>query len=124
MAFRFVFRIGQTGQGLEELAPGVDDLDRDAHVGERPDHPLRLALPHQGVVDEHGLEPIAQGPVAQHRHHRAVHPAAERVDGQAVANSFPNGTDLLFDKFLIVHPIPPRFLRRHRRNTSYKDTWQ
>ena len=105
-----LLRIGQAGQGLEELAPGVDDLDRNAHVGERLDDPLRLALAHQGVVDEHGLEPIAQGPVAQHRDHGAVHPAAEGIDGQPVSNSFPNRAYLLFDKCLIVHPIPPRFL--------------
>ena len=83
--------------------------------------PLRLALAHQRVVDEDRPQPVTQGPVPQHGDHRAVHAAAQGVDGQPVADRCSNTDNLLLNESLIVHAlllISAKHNRLNHRNSS------
>ena len=59
--------VGDPLERGEELLAGVDDLDRDAELLEEPDDAPGLAFAHDPVLDEDGYEPLAQGPVSEHR---------------------------------------------------------
>ena len=68
------------------------------------DDVLWLAVAHQGAVDEVGLELVAQGPVGQGGHDRAVDASAQGVDGHAGADGALNVCNLVVNELPAIHP--------------------
>ena len=84
--------IGDAGQALEELRARVHHPEIDAEVApEGGLHLLALVQAEQPVIHEDAGEPVAHGPVHQHRGHRRVHAAREPADHPPV------GADQLAD---------------------------
>ncbi len=71
-------RVGQRGQGVQELAPGVDGAQPDAgRLHEILLDLLTLPLAQEPVVHEDAGELLSHGPLDQRRGHGGVHPAGE-----------------------------------------------
>jgi hypothetical protein len=100
----------------------VHDIHRDSQLPERIPNLLRLALPHQPVVDENDLEPVADGAVRQHRAGRAVHSSREGRDGPFVADHPFDVGDFFFYKFSDFHAFSPLSLVGVNHSTKKGDT--
>src|SRR4030042_6253855 len=97
------FGVGHAGQCGEKLLLGIHKLDGDFHACKGIDDALRLALAHQGAVNEGGFEAVAQGAMSEDGYEGAIDAAAERIDGLCVTHGPFDLSDLFFDEFLAVH---------------------
>ena len=98
-----VLWVFQAFERAQELRTRIHQVHRDADVCKGIDDALRLCLAHERVVNEHGLELLPQRPVAQGRYHGAVHSAAQRIDGNAIAYNCLEFSNLLRDECSIAH---------------------
>ena len=80
----------------DEFFRRVDMDERDVEMAaEEADHLVRLALPHQAVVDEDAGQLVADRLVDQHRRHRRIDPAGKSADHPAFADLGADAKNLL-----------------------------
>ena len=82
----------------KEILLGIDQFNRDIHIGKCLDHTLRFTFPHQGAVDKDRFKLISECAVAKHRHQRTIHAPAQSVDRGGFAYCLLDLGDLFFDK--------------------------
>ena len=82
------FWIGDPGQGGVEPVRGADALHVEPHAFIALEHLVEFILAEEAVVDENAVEPVADGPVQQHRRHARVDPATQAEDDPVIAQFF------------------------------------
>jgi len=82
----FLFGIGKSLQRREEFLPRIDKFHRHAERSEEGNNLLRLILAHDAVIDEVGLQPLAERPMSEHRHRGGIHSPRKGVDGESIAD--------------------------------------
>ena len=122
MILRFVLRVGDAGERVEEPVGGVDGVQPRAGGGhEVALHLLALARAQQAVVDEHAGEAVADGALDERGGHRGVDAAGEPADRPAVADLRADGLDLLVDDRCggPGRPAMPAISCRNRSSTCW-----
>ncbi len=90
------FRVVEPRERADECLGGVDMDERDVEMpAEQADHLVRLALPHQAVVDEDAGQLVADRLVDQHRRDRRIDPAGEAADDATPADLSADPPNLL-----------------------------
>ncbi len=80
----------------QERVRRADMNERDVEMAaEQVHHLVRLALPHEPMIDEHADELVADRLVDQHRRHRGINAARQAADHPRLAHLRANAGDLL-----------------------------